>query len=1181
MRKRIRAIADGKFDYQEIEVSVSTDRIEHMAKKDETLHGSLILESRDDRKLKGLIYATNRRMVCSEVQFQGKKVRILYEFHTRGMQEGDTNKGEIYIESNAGEIIVPYVVSIEHKSIDTSVGKVRNLFHFANLAQKSYQEAYRLFCSNRFLSIEMDGAQRQLYKALTQGSVCKENMEEFLIAVHKKQPIRFTLSADEETYKCEGDSFKKEVTLSKNTWGYFSIQISANADFIYVEKPQVTSEDFVGNHYNWEFIVERKKLHAGKNCAVITFSSGIQTETLKIEIGLPSVKNKGHKKEEEFLFQLCQLYIQVRNHAIRDAVWLKEGKELAEHLASLCPNEPFYQLFQAQMYSMEGQFTQAQWILNKFEPVFEWKKKNPALYAYTQYISALMKKDEMFTQIVTREVVQMCGEYPQDFSLFRIRLFLDETLENNRVMKYRLLKEYYGYGCESPFLYLEACQLVKKDLSLLNRLEEFEQRALLFACRHDMLNSELAEKAADLSLRLKEFSPFMFRFLTKAYEAFQSIACVEAVCSMLIWANKRQSVYFPWFEKGVEAGLKITQLFEYYMYTVPPDYEKMFPKTLLLYFNFDNSLDYKRKACLYANVWRHREQIEELATGYEPQIKLFLAEQVRQRHMNEDLAYLYRQMSSYIFRDPEIAEVFEELVFVKKFLCENPNVRQVVVRHRELEREEIFPVVDQKAWVKLYDEQALVLLEDKAKRRHFDTIPYEIKPLVSNSDLAKYCLKFEKTKLGLLLNRYCRKGAVFKESTSSICEKLLEKPSLCREFRQELLKQLIEFYMSVHQYEKAEEHMFELDYEAMDAKERAHFIEMLIIRTKYSKAYKLVLLYGPEEINPKRLVRLCSRMIVEDEPEEALLELCFYVFLKGKYDENILDYLTRYFYGPTWEMDRLWRAARQFDVETYDIGERILIQMLFTGYFLPDSGEVFEDYYKPGYKPDIIRAYLAFFAYYYVVHDQIIDERVFSWIEKEYTHGGSVSQDCKMALLKYYAGMPSVPEEKAACLQGIMQEFIEQRIIFPFFAKMDPKVSGNFHMAERIIMEHRAAPEKKVYMYYLFSDRINVDGNYICEEMERIYDSIYVKELISFYGERIQYYIVECNSDKSERYIITSGILDRSQENLENGNGRFMMLNEMGESYALRDSETLLEWMERYARLDLYTQKLFQMETEK
>jgi len=185
VRRRIRAMAEGKFEYKEIEIRVSKERIERMAGRNEVIKGSVVLESNDERKLKGLIYTTDRRMVCEDVQFFGRKVQVLYEFDTTGMEEGDTNKGEIYIESNAGEIIIPYVVSVAYSTIESSIGKVRDLFHFANLAQSNYQEAYKLFCSRKFLSIRMDQEQKHLYEALTQSNICKENMEEFLVSIHK------------------------------------------------------------------------------------------------------------------------------------------------------------------------------------------------------------------------------------------------------------------------------------------------------------------------------------------------------------------------------------------------------------------------------------------------------------------------------------------------------------------------------------------------------------------------------------------------------------------------------------------------------------------------------------------------------------------------------------------------------------------------------------------------------------------------------------------------------------------------------------------------------------------------------------------------------------------------------------------------------------------------------------
>lgn len=1178
MRKRIRAIAEGKFKYKDIPVHVSVERIELMAKKDEVLKGSFMLESDEDDKLQGLIYTTDRRMTCEDVQFTGRKVKILYQFQTKGMEEGETNKGDIYIESNAGEVVVPYVVSIERSFVMTSVGKIRDLYHFANLAQKSFQEAYKLFCSKKFLHIQMDEDARQLYQAMSQSHVSKENMEEFLIAVRKKEPMRFVLHTEEENYYSEGDSFKKTVTLSKNTWGYFSIQVQCDADFIYTDKPVITSDDFVGNHYDWDFIVQQEKLHAGRNLARITFSSSIQTEIMTVEIGVPSVKSHYHEKEAQLVSELCELYIRVRNHDIKDEVWRKEGLRIAESLSGIRPEHTFYMLFQAQMYAMAQRGLEAVWILNKFQNPISMRDEQPEVYAYYEYVNALIKQEEEFTDIVRREIVELSEKHPVSFDLLRLRLFIDKGLDANKMLKYRLLKQQFTYGCRSPFLYLEACQLMKRDLSVFHRLEAFECQVLIFALRHGMLEDELVEKAAQLAVRLKEFEPLVYQLLSRAYEMHPSKTCVEAVCSMLIRANRRNSKYFVWFERGVEEGLKLTQLFEYYMYTLPSERREMLPKTLLMYFNFDSALDYKRKAYLYANVWKYRERLGDLFNSYEPRIKIFIIEQIMRRHIDENLAYLYWEFSGDIFKDYDASVMFEELVFTKKLYCPDSNIRHVIVRHGELNREEIFPIIDQTAWIKTYHGDALILLEDKEGRRHKDTIRYYVTDMVKDGELARYCLHFEKIKLGILLNRYRRMGTELGEGTSALCERLLGKKQLTREFAQEVRKQLIEYYMETRQYERAAEHLELLDAGILPQNERAHFVELMITQGMYGRAYRLILEYGTEQIRPKRLVRMCSRLIDEDDVEEHLLELCFEVFSKGKYDERILEYLTRYFFGPTWQMDMLWRAAKKFDVETYGIGERVLIQMLFTGYLLPDSGEVFEDYYKPGYKVEIVQAYLAFFSYYYVLHDQIIDERIIHWIEREYCAGECINLDCKATLLKYYAQMQKVPEDKLELLEEVMRGFVEEGILFPFFTTMDKRLASKFCLDEKTIIEHRASPDKRVFLYYLICSGAEGADVYRKEEMERIYSSIFVKEITLFYGERLQYYIVETNQDGSDACLCMSAQLEHEKSIDDENEGRYWMLSAMAASYEMQDEVSLYELLERYEETEKIVEQLFTLE---
>ena len=55
------------------------------------------------------------------------------------------------------------------------------------------------------------------------------------------------------------------------------------------------------------------------------------------------------------------------------------------------------------------------------------------------------------------------------------------------------------------------------------------------------------------------------------------------------------------------------------------------------------------------------------------------------------------------------------------------------------------------------------------------------------------------------------------------------------------------------------------------------------------------------------------------------------IFLSGKGDSVILDYLCRYFNGANSDMYRILVQAVREHTETYDMEERLLAQLLFTG----------------------------------------------------------------------------------------------------------------------------------------------------------------------------------------------------------------------------------------------------------
>ena len=86
-------------------------------------------------------------MECLTEEFSGEQDQVAFRFHGEKLEEGDVVKGTFDIISDRGEYYLPFVASVEHVMPESSVGTVKNLFHFANLAKSDWKEAVKLFYS--------------------------------------------------------------------------------------------------------------------------------------------------------------------------------------------------------------------------------------------------------------------------------------------------------------------------------------------------------------------------------------------------------------------------------------------------------------------------------------------------------------------------------------------------------------------------------------------------------------------------------------------------------------------------------------------------------------------------------------------------------------------------------------------------------------------------------------------------------------------------------------------------------------------------------------------------------------------------------------------------------------------------------------------------------------------------
>ena len=94
-------------------------------------------------------------------------------------------------------------------------------------------------------------------------------------------------------------------------------------------------------------------------------------------------------------------------------------------------------------------------------------------------------------------------------------------------------------------------------------------------------------------------------------------------------------------------------------------------------------------------------------------------------------------------------------------------------------------------------------------------------------------------------------------------------------------------------------------------------------------------------------------------------------------------------------------------------------------------------------------------------------------------------------------------------------------------------------------------------------------------DMIDVYDGIFVKSFVMFFGESIQYYISEEYAGQVQ--VTESNRMVNNDVYNKHDDSRYTLLNQMLISYTLQEEEELYETMNRYAGLDEMTQKVFKL----
>lgn len=1180
VRVRIGQIAAGRFNGTKPILAFSEETIDLSVIEGRSEAGSFVIESTNQIKICGIVYSTNPRMECLNPHFEGEKVRIRYQFNSKGLTEGDTCEGKFVIVCNQIEYSLSFCAGITRLYAEASTGAVKSLDDFTRLAASNWDEAYHLFYNRNFLNtIPYDNVYERLtYEGFACARPSGQNMEEFLIGVNKKQPVSISVDKSEEIFMASKEPQSGCFTITKDNWGYTEIRLRTDCEFIKLSKPVLTLDDFIGKTYLYEYIIDASAMHAGRNFGRIYIDGVYQSFTIDITAGVRdddgSISDIAVTKDiKECMVGIMELYTSFRLKRIVTGVWANETISILNHLHALVPDEHMYELMKAQAFIINRQRQEAKWILDDF------KHSNPdkkaPIWGYYLYLMTLLEREPSYVDNMTHEVELIFYENPDSVLLFWVLLFLRDQYFDDSAGKLKDIKYWVLRGCSSPYLYIEAYYLISQDPYLIKELSVFELRILSWAVKEKALTKELAGaifEAVDLA---GGFDNRVYELLTAAYEICPEAEYVGIICSYLIKGHKNDTCFHKWFELGIENKLRLTGLYESYLLTMDDRQISPVPKIIQMYFSFDNKLPYRKLAVLYNNIIAAKETEPEVYHKYRKAMGRFAMDQAQLRHIDDNLAVLYEDMLELGFINEELSAAFSDIIYTHKLIVFDKRIVRAIIYQNEMKEPQIVPVTDQCAYFELFSNDYIILFEDSRGYRYVKSISYRLQRLMDAEKYLDRCISLSPDRPQYIVSHFknVRDYSDFTKDDLKLFKPVFYSESFSDSYKAVMGYRILK-YCQLHDYEDyVRPFLQSINFDTLQKDARKYLIDMLVSNRLYEKAYDMAMEYGIDMLAAASKVVLCENALkVQHVDDDFMVQLAISAFKTGKYSDLVLKYLCENYTGPTDELINLWHAADKFSISSMKLDERILEQGIYTQIEPEKISDIFMEYYKRAGNEKLILAYISLVAHGYLHSGGCKADFIFDIIEKRFIGNRTLNDACQLALLKHFAEKTDITQAELEIEDTLLKYYIYNNMYFDFFARLDYRLLEKYFLYDKAFLQYESTPGTHVVLHYSRDE----DGEeFNSEDMVEMYDGIYVKTFVIFFGELIRYYITEEHDNSIE--VKESNRLTCNNIPGDNDHSRYNLINEMIISDTLSDETTLKSNIDEYKRLDAAIKQLFKL----
>ncbi|MCR4846772.1 MAG: DUF5717 family protein [Eubacterium sp.] len=526
MKAIVEQYAKGQFKIDRPEVIISETSFKLNIEAGTLYEGSFSVKSTNDFPIKGIVYDSRYLLRFEDHSFISKDFTVKYTYDATCLEPGQNFRGHINVITDGGEWRLPYEINIVQPCVRHYDERIDDLFKFASLAERNWNDAARLFVQDDFRRtfIDKETVIKKTYESLLESRSVNQAMEEFLVLVSKKRTV--TLSVPKAKLDIEMPTETESITvdISKNTWGYTFSEIRSDSEFIIPSKKTISAKDFNGNVCSLKVFISPEHVPEGENSGKLIIENIYQRIEVDIHLSKPLLARPNQEQRRKYReykkskIEITRDYLAFRMDRMSLDEYVKRNIEALKLLNEIEPEEDLYRLGIMHMNILNGEYSKVEQEFLRIEADVDKESMSSQQLCYYNYLKAMIQKDEEVTKKTAHLIRRNYRTEDPKMFYFWLLLFVDKTYMDDKNALYRELSQMYDDGINSPIIYFELCNLFNSNPMLLKKLSSFEITTVKWGLRNKFISDEVLLEFVKLAGKNKEFNKQIFDVLREIYD---------------------------------------------------------------------------------------------------------------------------------------------------------------------------------------------------------------------------------------------------------------------------------------------------------------------------------------------------------------------------------------------------------------------------------------------------------------------------------------------------------------------------------------------------------------------------------------------------------------------------------------------------------------------------------------